>query len=232
MLKALVILCQLLSVCKAYQTARIPKKSSFQNRKFLLTSQATETPVKRQSVESEACELPNLLKDMVDERREFELNLGKAMDVLRKEYPSMLYNVPDLSIYRPDLKVKDPSGVQLSGLPNYENAFRFLHTFIGLFFNINRSTLQSRIVYDFARSSIKVSWNAMLMPKIVGNTQNAVYIDGISVYKLDITGKIEEHRVERILMNDVPMQPPYSYLEMYNQVTGVNVPIGAMISSR
>ena len=38
--------------------------------------------------------LPPLLQDMADERREFELNLGKAMDTLRKDYPYMLHKTP------------------------------------------------------------------------------------------------------------------------------------------
>ena len=38
--------------------------------------------------------LPPLLQDMADERREFEMNLGKAMDTLRKDYPTMLHKTP------------------------------------------------------------------------------------------------------------------------------------------
>ncbi len=43
---------------------------------------------------SATSELPPLLQDMVNERRNFEMNLGKAMDVLRKDYPYMLYKTP------------------------------------------------------------------------------------------------------------------------------------------
>lgn len=38
--------------------------------------------------------LPPVLQDMIKERREFELNLGKAMDTLRKDYPVMLHKSP------------------------------------------------------------------------------------------------------------------------------------------
>ena len=38
--------------------------------------------------------LPPLLQDMANERREFEMNLGKAMDTLRKDYPTMLRKAP------------------------------------------------------------------------------------------------------------------------------------------
>ena len=43
---------------------------------------------------STTSELPPLLQDMVNERRNFEMNLGRAMDVLRKDYPYMLYKTP------------------------------------------------------------------------------------------------------------------------------------------
>ncbi len=39
-------------------------------------------------------DLPPLLQDMVDERREFEINLGRAMDTLRRDYPNMLHQTP------------------------------------------------------------------------------------------------------------------------------------------
>jgi hypothetical protein len=38
--------------------------------------------------------LPPLIQNMADERREFEVNLGKAMDTLRKDYPNMLHKQP------------------------------------------------------------------------------------------------------------------------------------------
>lgn len=39
-------------------------------------------------------ELPPFLQEMVNERRNFEINLGRAMDALRKDYPYMLYKTP------------------------------------------------------------------------------------------------------------------------------------------
>jgi hypothetical protein len=43
---------------------------------------------------SNTADLPPLLQDMVNERRNYEINLGRAMDVLRKDYPCMLYKTP------------------------------------------------------------------------------------------------------------------------------------------
>lgn len=39
-------------------------------------------------------DLPPVLQDIVDERNEFQLNLGRAMDVLRSDYPEILRKSP------------------------------------------------------------------------------------------------------------------------------------------
>jgi len=182
-------------------------------------------------------ELPPLIQSMADERREFDMNLGKAMDVLRKDYPNMLHTTPDFSIYNDDISVLDPSGVQLSGLGNYKNSFSFLQTMIGFFYNMEQSGVQNRMMYDFARQSIRISWNAVLVPKVLGN-RRSLYIDGISIYRMDSkTGKIGEHRVEKMLINDIPVTPPYGVLSalkneiLYPSAQGVpaGVGLGAMI---
>lgn len=186
-------------------------------------------------------DLPPLLQDMVDERREFELNLGKAMDTLRKDYPYMLHKTPDFDIFHEDISVVDPSGVQLSGLRNYQNSFSFLQTLVRFFYNTSASGVQSRMVYDFARQSIRISWNAILVPKVVGNRRNALYVDGISIYKMDSkSGKIVEHRVERMLINNIPVRPPYGVLSALRDElvspgqrvpVGMGVGVGAMCDS-
>mmetsp|Transcript_17443 Transcript_17443/g.33068 ORF Transcript_17443/g.33068 Transcript_17443/m.33068 type:complete len:238 (-) Transcript_17443:209-922(-) len=175
--------------------------------------------------------LPPLLQDMVKERREFEMNLGKAMDTLRKDYPMMLHKSPDFSIYHDEISVLDPSGVQLTGLKNYKNSFGFLQTIVRFFYNTSESCVQNRMVYDFARQSIRISWNVMLVPKVVGNRRNALYFDGISIYKMDSkSGKIVEHKVEKLLVNNIPVTPPYGILTTLREELmypgGQRIPVG------
>ena len=43
---------------------------------------------------STVSELPPVLQDIVNERAEFQRNLGKAMDTLRKDYPEILRKAP------------------------------------------------------------------------------------------------------------------------------------------
>lgn len=146
----------------------------------------------------------------------------------------------DFSIYNEDISVVDPSGVQLSGLSNYKNSFSFLQTIVRFFYNTKESEVQSRMIYDFARQSIRISWNAVVVPKIVGNRRNALYVDGISVYKMDSSsGKIIEHRVEKMLINNIPVQPPLGVLTALRDEllmpmgeripTNAGIPVGAMV---
>eukprot|EP00557_Chaetoceros_sp_GSL56_P002197 CAMPEP_0176500782 /NCGR_PEP_ID=MMETSP0200_2-20121128/13781_1 /TAXON_ID=947934 /ORGANISM="Chaetoceros sp., Strain GSL56" /LENGTH=356 /DNA_ID=CAMNT_0017899565 /DNA_START=567 /DNA_END=1634 /DNA_ORIENTATION=- len=147
-------------------------------------------------------------RDQNHPNSEFELQLGRALDTLRNDYPYLLVKSPVYEIYSPDIQVVDPSGVTLHSLQSYKNSFYFLHMVVKLFYCPEKSGLTFRLAYDCARKNIRVSWNAELVPRIGGN-RNKLYIDGISVYELDRqTGLINQHRVERLLLNDAPVSPP------------------------
>lgn len=59
---------------------------------------AVKSSVLEDSTQAEArtrlSELPPILQDIVDERNEFRLNLGHAMDVLKQDYPEILRRAP------------------------------------------------------------------------------------------------------------------------------------------
>ena len=174
------------------------------------TLSATDVEESTGTTTTSSSELPPVLQDIVDERREFEINLGRAMDTLRKDYPHLLYRAPEFSIYHDDIKVVDPSGVQLTGLNSYKQSFRFAQSIVGLFYDKDKSSIKHRMVYDWARGSIRMSWNAVIVPKVVGNRRNALYLDGVSLYKLDTeSGKIIEHKIENAILNNTPLSPPY-----------------------
>jgi hypothetical protein len=118
----------------------------------------------------------------------------------------------DFTIYHDEISVVDPSGLQLRGLNNYKSSFKILQSIIGVFYNTEKSSSQYRMVYDFSRSSIRISFHVILVPKVVGNRRNALYVDGISVYKMDWQGNIAEHRIENLMMNNIPVRPPYGVL--------------------
>lgn len=95
-----------------------------------------------------------------------------------------------------------------------------MQQFIKFWFQEKRSGLQYRLVYDFARSSIKVSWHAVLIPKIP--LGKPLHVDGISMYKLDPdSGKITEHKFETMSINNTPIVPPYSVFSLLQQEWGL-----------
>jgi hypothetical protein len=112
----------------------------------------------------------------------------------------------------------DPSGVQLSGLRQYKNAFLVLQTLMKFFYSQTRSRLQYRMVYDFCRSTIRVSWHLELHPKIGMPVGGIAHVDGISAYTLDATsGKIVQHRIEHVLINNSPVTPPYGMFSLVQE---------------
>ena len=140
---------------------------------------------------------------------------------------SYFYNV-DYSIYHENISVVDPSGVQLTGIDNYKNSIKFMHQFLNFWFQSERSGIQYRLVYDFARSSIKVSWHAVLIPKMP--LGKPLHVDGISMYKLDPdSGKIIEHKFENMSINNTPVVPPYGVFSLLQQEWGLVGTHGNMI---
>lgn len=72
------------------------------------------------------------------------------------------------------------------------------------------------MVYDFCRSSIRISWHVVLIPKVP--LSRPFHVDGISYYQLDPdSGKINEHKLERLIINNTPVTPPYGILSLLQQ---------------
>ena len=93
---------------------------------------------------------------IVDAQKEYELNLGRAVDTLKKDYPDLLYHHPSWNLYHDDLEVIDPSGVSLHGLENYKMAFGFIHAVVKVFYCEEKSSVTSvRVAYDCARKCIR-----------------------------------------------------------------------------
>jgi len=157
------------------------------------------------------------------------MQVGRAMDTLRDDYPNILVKDLDYSIYHSDLELIDPSGVHLHGLKNYENAIRLVHTMVGIFYCPDQSDVKFRMCFDKARQNIRIHWNARVVPKaIFGGYKTTLHVDGISIYELErSSGNITQHRLERLVMNDdqvVPEQGIFAALRsqaILSQVDGV-----------
>ena len=168
------------------------------------------------------------LEDAVscDNEMDFDLRVGKALDTLRKDYPDILTEQPDFSIYDRNIEVVDPSGVTVHGLKTYKNSFRLLHALVKFIYCPENSSLTFRMCYDKARHNIRIHWNAEVVPRqIFGGSRTTLYVDGISVYEMDrSTGNITQHRFEQLIMNNNPVRPKEGVIERLRQEHGVTVP--------
>jgi len=149
-------------------------------------------------------------KEADDKRREYELALGKAADTLRHDYPRVLNHSPNFEIFDEEIELVDPSGVTLHGIRNYKRTFGVLRAVIAFFYNEHESEVKSRMMFDYATKSIRITWHATLTPKVIyGGPMRKVHLDGISVYELNRdTGRIYQHRLERACMNNEPIRYP------------------------
>lgn len=196
---------------------------------------AVETPeglgLRQGSVTDSLPQTGSTLGMIVDEQREFEINLGRAVDTLKKDYPALLTKNPDFKIYHDDLEVIDPTGMSLHGLRNYKTAFQFIHAFVSFFYDVSLSSLSFRQTYDWARKCIRISWNVELVPKMLyGGWKRKLYVDGISEYDVErSSGLVTEHRVSHLLINNTPVSPEkgifHALAEMNPSSDGESVPI-------
>ena len=106
------------------------------------------------------------LNDIIQSRRSFELQLGTTIDILNADYPQLLTKSPDFTIYNRKITVVDPSGVQaIQGVDGYRYMFGALRMASGVFFSPSHSFVEHKLVYDWVRSQIRVSFKITLVPK-------------------------------------------------------------------
>ncbi|KAL7476143.1 hypothetical protein ACHAW6_002022 [Cyclotella cf. meneghiniana] len=203
--------------------ARMPMHRRPQPQTFppIQKSSTVKEPPQTKEESAETDNLSPFLREMVDEQRELQMNVGKALDVLRNDYPYFLRRAPDYSIYSTDISLTSPqTPIATSSLSSYQRAIAVSRTMLNLLYDPERSTVQNRMVYDSTRCQIRVSFQAELIPRNL--LAPRAYVDGISVYSFDLGpmyvegvrridgGKIVEHRIEKLLVNGMAaMQPPY-----------------------
>lgn len=158
---------------------------------------------------------------------EFELQVGKALDVLKKDYADLLIKPPNYEIYASDMELVDPSGVTVHGLGNYQNAFRLLHALIKFLYCPEKSAMTSvRMYYCPVKRNIRIHWNAQVVPReIFRGSRSILYVDGISVYEFDrATGNIVQHKFEQLIMNNGNVRPKEGVVAALSYYHGLTVP--------
>ncbi|CAM9278674.1 unnamed protein product [Sphacelaria rigidula] len=141
------------------------------------------------------------------ELADFNRNVGKVIDTLRRDYAHMFTSNDDLDfdIYTEDLQLVDPSGVVLSGIKSYQRLFatlRFLRQML-----ISDVSTTFRLSYDASRQQVRVCWHFVLTAFAA---ERPLHLDGISVYSLNTVGIVRKHAIETLIVNGTPAKPPFA----------------------
>lgn len=132
------------------------------------------------------------------ERDDYQVNVGRAIDHLRDDYPKLLRVEPHLSIYAETIVLKASGKQQLEGIDQYERSFALLR------FLRNATLAKDEVTYrlNVEDSTIRVRWNAKLWIRdplaAVPGAPPVVFVDGLSVYELNTTGFIRSHALENV----------------------------------
>lgn len=99
----------------------------------------------------------------------------------------------------------EQTGVVLNGLRPYQRLFATLRFFRQLMiYDVSTSI---RISYDASRQQVRVSWSFVLHMRAA---TRPLHVDGISIYSLNVRGKVRKHVVEIIIVNGEPAKPPFA----------------------
>lgn len=132
---------------------------------------------------------------------DFHANVGSVIDTLRTDYPTMLTEAPDLSIFRDDLILSDSNGNQLSGKDAYRTVLFLLRAHARLFLTGACIHIVSMFYCDEdSRPAIHVRWRMRATPRVWASP-TSIIIDGISLYYLDSHGCVAAHTFETRVRN-------------------------------
>ncbi|GFP94616.1 delta(8)-fatty-acid desaturase [Phtheirospermum japonicum] len=139
---------------------------------------------------------PNRDKEGKERKRDYYVNTGYAIRILREEFSELFQRELSFDIYRDDIVFKDPFN-SFSGIDNYKSIFWALRFHGKIFFSALWVDIIS--VWQPVDNMIIVRWTVHGVPRIPWESHSR--FDGTSEYKLDKDGKIYEHRVHNIAVN-------------------------------
>lgn len=107
---------------------------------------------------------------------DFTLHIGRALDTLRNEYPNLLTQSPDYTLYDDhvclcvDLPTSPLTALtynSVSGLSRYKMVWDMIHGVIALMYNVDQSYMSSiKLCHDRVRGNVvRVQWHAVLFPR-------------------------------------------------------------------
>jgi len=140
-----------------------------------------------------------------DIKRNFTLNVGRAIECLRDDVPNMLTDAPTLDIFSDSVVLADPSGPIVKGKSAYKMFFASLRMARRLTMTTPTVEILNLRYLDW-RGEITVRFSVVTESPVPG--MDPVYFDAISVYKLDSKGLIYEHRIDDMTRQNLFDRPP------------------------
>jgi len=156
------------------------------------------------------------------ERREYQLNVGRCVDALRRDLPELFERELQDDIYTANIELRDPSGVQLRGKTAYRQVFGMLRLFRRI--AAARVDVSLRLRHNELQERIEVRWHSHFTSRHM-----SLYVDCISHYYLSPEGLVHRHHVEKIDVNSQTLKPPYgqSWLNLQAHLLGALEPCPA-----
>lgn len=138
-----------------------------------------------------------------DLKRNFTCNVGKAIETLRDEVPLLLREAPTLDIYSEDVILSDPNGQILRGKNAYSVFFASLRMARRLSLTQPVVEIKSLRYLDW-KNEICVRFSVELEGPL---GMDPIYLDAISVYRLNSQGLIAEHRIDDVTRLNLFQRP-------------------------
>ena len=166
---------------------------------------------------------------------EYQLNLGKAIDTLRRDYPHMLHTAPDFTIFTDDIQLSGAG----SSTPSLAGKERYMHLFGALRFLRNTTMVHDEVGARLVVSdgTIRVRWHAKLtmtsafaaLPGLARDKscRPVVWVDGVSMYEVNGDGLVHRHVLEDVVVTPPELQGAVD-LALFSWPGGLSPPMPAV----
>ena len=147
---------------------------------------------------------------------EFEVNLGRSIDVLRQTFPVYLEEEPQWDIYTDALETRDPSGIAIRGLRGFQRFHGTLRAVRNVLAapGFDGAAITFRLTYDWAGQRVRVQWYSRWRARGAPLSAPRLHVDGVSIFDINDQGRVYRHTVERVLINGVNAEPPFFGMNM------------------
>ncbi|CAL8471080.1 g10622 [Coccomyxa elongata] len=147
----------------------------------------------------------------MQQQREFYLNYGRALRVLRENIPRFFKQAPDTSIFTEDVVFVDHIGPRIGmifssvvGRKAYSQHIWLLRFHASLIFS--RCEVEVQRIWERDSRTVAVRWKLRCFPRLLD--RSLVNLDGISEYKFNDRGLIYQHTVDIINWDDSRKKKP------------------------